>query len=127
NSALHQDVRKGARTHVDTVIADSPAKAPDGDYHSGIHANIALMSDPVVIEDGIKMSESFAKKMTFTLIESRTITINNNMIGLNLYGDENNFKIFPNIGDFIRDDGILVALREYSDELAPCDLSVSSL
>lgn len=127
NQRVKQDIRKGARIHVDTVVADSPAKAPDGDYYSGIHANIALISDPVVIEDGIKISESFAKKLTFTLIESRTITINNNMIGLNMYGDDDVYKIFPNIGDFVRKDGIIFSLREYSDELAPCDLSRRSL
>lgn len=124
---VQQQIRKNARTHIETVIADSPAKAEDGDYHFGIHANIALMSDPVVIEDGIKISESFAKKLTFTLIESRTVTINNNMIALNMYGDDNDYKLFPNIGDKIRSDGILFSLREYSGELAPCDMSKKSL
>lgn len=124
---VQQQIRKNARTHVETVIADSPAKAPDGDYHFGIHANIALMSDPVVIEDGIKISESFAKKLTFTLIESRTVTINNNMIALNMYGDDDEYKLFPNIGDKIRSDGILFSLREYSGELAPSDMSRKSL
>lgn len=127
NQNVKQDIRKGSRIHVDTVVADSPSKAPDGDYHSGIHANMAIYSDPAGIEDGMKISESFAKKLTFTLIESRTITINNNMIGLNTYGDDEHYLMFPNIGDRIRPDGLLFALREYSDELAPCDLSRKSL
>lgn len=127
NESALQDIRKDSRIHVDTVVADSPAKAADGDYMPGIHANIALMSDPAVIEDGIKISESFAKKLSFTLIETRTIAINNNSIGLNTYGTDKLHQMFPNIGEFVRDDGILFALREYTSELAPSELSVKAL
>lgn len=127
NQSAIEQVRKDARIHVDTVIADSPSKSPDGDYKFGIHANIALMTDPVVIEDGIKMSESFAHRMRFTLIESRTIVINNNVIGLNLYGDDKSHQMFPNIGELIRKDGILFSAREYTNDLAPCELSLKAL
>ena len=121
------DIHKGKRTYVDTVVADSPSKAPDGDYQFGIHANIALTSDPVVIEDGIKISESFAEKLKFSLFESRTVIFSNDTIGLNIYGDDDVYKMFPNIGDRIRDDGILFSLRDHDDEMAPADLSMSSL
>ena len=121
------DIHKGKRTYVNTVVADSPSKAPDGDYQFGIHANIALTSDPVVIEDGIKISESFAEKLKFSLFESRTVIFSNDTIGLNIYGDDDVYKMFPNIGDRIRDDGILFSLRDHDDEMAPADLSMSSL
>lgn len=127
NSAVMDGMHKGKRVYTDTIIADSPAKTPDGDYHFGIHANIALTSDPVVIEDGIKISESFAEKLKFSLFESRTINITNDSIGLNVYGDDDNYMMFPNIGDKIRDDGIIFSLREHDDELAPADLSRNSL
>lgn len=121
------ELHKGKRLHVNTVIADSPAKAPDGDYQFGIHANIALTSDPVVIEDGIKISESFANRLKFTLFESRTVNFSNDTIGLNIYGDDDIYKMFPNIGDRVRQDGIIFALRDFDDELAPGDLSKNSL
>lgn len=120
-------IRPGARTIDDVVVADSPAKAPDGDYYFGLHTNIMLCSDPAVIEDGIKISESYAKRLSFSLFESRTITFGNNVIGLNLYGNEDVYKTFPNIGEKIRDDGVLFATREMNDELTPCDLSLRSL
>lgn len=127
NKDLMNDMHQGKRTFVDTVLADSPAKAPDGDYHFGIHANIALTSDPVVIEDGIKISESFAEKLKFSLFESRTVSFSNDTIGLNVYGDDDVYKMFPNIGDKIRDDGIIFSLRDHDDELAPANLSRKSL
>lgn len=127
NKDVINDLHVGKHVYIDTVVADSPAKAPDGDYHSGIHANIALMSDPAVIEDGIKISQSFANKLSFSLFESRTITITNDVVGLNIYGDADVFKMFPNIGEFIRPDGIIFALREYRDELAPINMSRKAL
>ena len=123
NPSVTENITKGARIHVDSTIADSPAKAPDGDYHFGIHANIALTSDPVVIEDGIKISESFAEKLKFTLFETRTVNFSNDTIGLNIYGDDDLYKLFPNIGEHIREDGVLFALRDYEEDLAPADLS----
>lgn len=127
NREAMEGIRKDSRIHIDTTLADSPAKAPDGDYQFGIHANIALTSDPVVIEDGIKISESFAEKLRFSLFETRTVNISNDTIGLNMYGDDVVYKLFPNIGERIRQDGILFALRDFEDELAPADLSRSAL
>lgn len=127
NRSILDEIQPGKHTYTPTVVADSPSKAPDGDYHFGIHANIALTSDPVVIEDGIKISESFAKKLKFTLFESRTVTFSNDTIGLNMYGDDDVYKMFPNIGDKIRDDGIVFSLRDFDDELAPTDLSRAGL
>ena len=127
NRDVMESLNKGSRIHVDTVVADSPSKAPDGDYHFGIHANIALTSDPVVIEDGIKISASFAEKLRFTLFETRTVNISNDTIGLNMYGDDDIYKLYPNIGERIREDGILFALRDFEDELAPVDLSRKAL
>lgn len=127
NRDVMENIAKGSRIHVDSTIADSPAKAPDGDYHFGIHANIALTSDPVVIEDGIKISESFAEKLKFTLFETRTVNFSNDTIGLNIYGDDDLYKLFPNIGEHIREDGVLFALRDYEEDLAPADLSKQAL
>lgn len=127
NKEAMSNIRNGQRTYVDTVIADSPAKAPDGDYQFGIHANIALTSDPVVIEDGIKISESFAERLKFTLFESRTVNFSNDSVGLNIYGDDDIYKMFPNIGDKVRQDGIVFAIRDFDDELAPTDLSKDAL
>lgn len=121
------EIRPDNRVMHDIVVADSPAKGEYGDYKFGIHANMTLTSDPVGIEDGIKISESFCKKLAFNCFETRQITFNSAGIGLNLYGDENNYKLFPEIGERIRPDGRLFAVRETAESLAPALLSRKSL
>lgn len=121
------EVRQNNRITRPLTIADSPAKGKHGEYMFGIHANIALTSDEVGIEDGIKISESFAKRMQFTCIETRQIVFNPNSLGMNLYGDDDTYKLFPEIGERIRADGRVLAVRELSDMMTPALLSKKSL
>lgn len=121
------EIRPENRILHDIIIADSPAKGMMGEYKFGMQANMTLMSDEVGIEDGIKISESFCKKLAFNCFETRQINFTNNGLGLNLYGDENNYKLFPDIGEKIRPDGKLFGLRELGDNLAPALLSSKSL
>lgn len=111
----------------DTVFAESPNVMPNGDYAYGIEANVAFMSVPQIIEDGFVVSESFAKRLTTTAISSRMAGWGSDYYPLNLYGDEHNYKPFPDIGDRIRPDGLLFALREYDPLLAVCDMTPKAL
>lgn len=121
------EVRPDNRLLTDLVIADSPAKDKSGEYKFGMHANITLTSDPVGIEDGIKISESFCRKLAFNCFETRQIVFSSTGLGLNLYGDENEYKLFPDIGEKIRPDGRLFAVRELGEGLAPALLSKKAL
>lgn len=51
------------------------------------------------MEDAIIISESASKKLASPLIKKVNIIINDNDIPLNLYGDNDNYKIFPNVGE----------------------------
>ena len=53
------------------------------------------------MEDAIIISESASKKLASPLVKKVSIIINDNDIPLNLYGDHNNYKSFPNIGEEI--------------------------
>lgn len=120
-------IREDSRISNELKVADSPAVSPDGDYRFGVHANMALCSDPVVIEDGIKISESFAKSLEFPLFETRILELNTSSVALNLYGDKDHYKIFPNIGDKVRLDGAVFGIRDIENGLAPVDMSVKAL
>lgn len=117
----NQFIPKGTR------FTESPNVQPNGDYAYGIEANVALMSIHPVIEDGIVISESFAKRCAVTSIGSRMITWGKKRYPLNLYGDDNDYRPFPDIGSRVREDGILFALRDYDDILACVDMSPESL
>lgn len=103
-----------------TVFLDSPAIKDEGDYAYGVEANVAYMTHPAVAEDGVLISESFLPKLGFRTYESRPIEWGKKKFALNTYGDENNYKPFPDIGDYIREDGVLMALRSFD----PAELSI---
>lgn len=69
------------------------------------------------MEDGIIISQSCAEKLASPLIHKVNIMINDNDIPLNMYGDMSKYKIFPDIGEDIRD-GIFCALRKEKKEEA---------
>lgn len=98
-----------------TVIADSPAVKANKGYAYGRNTNIAYLSLPEISEDGVIVSESYAKNFNFSIFETRTIEFGESSFPLNLYGDEDNYKPFPDIGEKVKDDGLLMAVREYDD------------
>lgn len=110
-----------------TVLQDSPAVTDDGGYKYGIEANIAFMTHPAVSEDGVWVSRDFLPKLAFKTYETRVVEFSGRRIPLNLYGDATTYKPFPDIGDVIREDGLLMALRPYDENLAGAEMSVNDL
>lgn len=127
NKRAMEKVRAGERIPAGTIIADSPNVTPDGDYAYGINANVCLVSHPGGTEDGVVISESFAKKLKVRVYETREFSFGDNIIPLNLYGDDKNYKPFPEFGDVVRPDGVVCATRDFIPELAPSDMSVKAL
>lgn len=118
--APKQPIAKG------TVFAHSPS-LKEGTYCYGLETQIAFMSIPQVIEDGFVVSRSYLERIAVQTVESRTSEWGKEYYPLNLYGDENHYKPFPDIGDTIRPDGLLFVLRKYDElsafnEMSPRDL-----
>ncbi len=111
----------------DTVLSDSPTIDDNGNYRYGCEANVALMSIPGIIEDGIVISESYALRNKTKGFEKRSVTWGSKYYPLNLYGDSENYKPFPEIGDRVREDGLLFCLRSYDDLLAPVEMTGNAL
>jgi len=118
------DVRVGAFLPAGTILMDSPSVTNDGGYKYGAECNMAFMSHPSVSEDGVMISRDVLKRFSFKTYESRTVEWGNKRFALNLYGDVNNYKPFPDIGDYVRPDGILMCLRTYDKELAVVEQSI---
>ena len=107
----------------DTILAKTDSYGKDGAYNYGLNLNVAFMSHPSVSEDGFVVSQSFLQRSKFTSIIKRVINITKDTLPVNLYGDKENFKFIPNIGDNIREDGLLCALRERNDWFSISDLN----
>ena len=110
-----------------TVFLDSPSITDEGNYKYGVQANTIYMTHPATSEDGIAIRKGFLKSLGFKTFETRTVEWGFNKYALNLYGDINNYKPFPDIGEYIRPDGLLMALRSnIPNELAVAEKSVRS-
>jgi len=110
-----------------TVLAESPAVDDQGNYSIGTETNVAFMSVPGVIEDGVIVSKAYVQKLKTRGFENRVGMWGAKYYPLNLYGDERHYKPFPDIGERIRDDGLLFALRRYDDMLAPVEMTPKAL
>jgi hypothetical protein len=122
-------LRKGTVLRKGERLSHSTNVKPDG-YATGISANVIFMSTPYTIEDGFEVSESFMKKATPLATGSRVAEWGKKYYPLNIYPDKNNpgkYKPFPEIGDTIRDDGLVFALRRYDPTLNGLDMTEAAL
>jgi len=81
----------------------------------GVNLITTYLSNEDTKEDGIIVSKSAAEKLACPLIKSIPIMINDNDIPLNIYGDDNTYKIMPDIGEHTTH-GILCATRREKTE-----------
>jgi len=104
------------------------SKAHHGEeYRIGVNANVAFMTLTETIEDAFVISKSLAKKLSPSGIETISIQMNMQNLPLNLYGDDIDYKIIPNIGDTIRRDGVICAFKNIDDVSVINDLKQDKL
>ncbi len=110
-----------------TILMDSPAINENGGYMFGRECNVAFMTHPAVAEDGFLVSEEIMECFKYTTTERRVVEFGSKSWPLNIYGDENNPKMFPDIGEYVREDGVLMCLRTCEDNLSPVEMSVKGI
>lgn len=121
------ELAPGAMMEKDTRLARSPAVRENGQYGLGLEAEVAFMAMPGTIEDGFVVSESFLERMTPRTYNTAVGNWGRKAFPLNLYGDENHYKPFPDIGDTIREDGLVFALREIDEDLGVAEMTPRAL
>ncbi len=127
-TAAQQRIYQGSNIGKGTILSDSPNIDEYGNYNYGVEANVALMSVPGIIEDGVIVSEDFVKKISSKGYKTVVMECGKKRFPLNLYGkDSEDYKPFPDIGQVVNDEGLLFALREYNPILAPVLMSPKAL
>ncbi|EPU3829025.1 hypothetical protein ACVWU4_001006 [Campylobacter coli] len=111
----------------ETKLAVSPTLKDNAHYKYGLNANLALLSFPATSKDGAVISESFAERLSYDYFQTFVIDTGSKSFPLNLYGDKDNYKPFPEIGELVRDDSVLIALRSYDDMFTSCLTSVNDV
>lgn len=118
--------REGAFLSRDTKFRTSPNHTQMG-YANGVNANVVYIPHYGTVEDAFVISDRLRDKLTHTEINSVSITMSADSIPLNLYGDDDVYKIFPDIGSFVREDGKLIGLRDKTEQSLLTDFTPMAL
>jgi hypothetical protein len=127
NPVVWENLAVGAMFSKNTVIAKSRAVKDNGLYGMGINANVAFMSMPGTIEDGFIISTEFLQRLSPRTYNEAVGNAGRKAFFLNMYGDETRYQPFPDIGQKIREDGVIFALRDLDPDLAPAEMTARAL
>ena len=97
-----------------------------GNKMNGVNLTTLYLSCAQNMEDSIIISESAAKKLETSLVKNTPITINDNDVLLNLYGDERVYKTFPDIGEEVKN-GIFCSIRRMENDNVLYSMSQQNL
>lgn len=89
-----------------TVEKGSPLYRPTsfdeyGNWGFGKNVNFMYEINDDTIEDAITVSESLAEDFCSWEVETVKVTMNENNFFLNMYGDDDNYKVIPDIGETV--------------------------
>lgn len=87
---------------------------------------VYLSSNHLNFEDGIIISQSAKEKLSANTVNIVEVSLNPNDIMLNIYGNENEYKAFPNIGEDVADNN-LIATRRFQYDSFLYDLKNNNL
>lgn len=105
---------------VDTVMKKTLSYDEYNNRAEGLNLTTMYIACEDLKEDPIVISESAAKKFACPLIDKIEIKINDNDILINLYGDDkkHEYKTFPDILEYVKNNIFCAVRRELKDEEA---------
>lgn len=109
----------------DEVIYQSTSYDEFGNYCYGTNATFAYLISNDTIEDAIIVSKSIADEMLSKEVETVTLSLNDNDILINLFGDGKEYKGFPDIGE--KTNNILCARRRIQTRQLLFDIKADNL
>lgn len=109
-----------------TMLTSSTSYDEYGNASVGINGRIINAVHPVVQDDAIICSKSFAKRAVINNVTTKKIPIGQNTILLNRYGKGKDYQGLPDIGDHI-ENGIICATRGVKEARMFSDLRDASL
>lgn len=116
NNRFIDDLAEGDIVPRDTVIQKSAAYDDYNNRMDGVNLRTGYISCDKTMEDSVILSKSAAAKLASPLIKVVPIIINDNDILLNWYGDNNTYKVIPDLGEEIKEKFVCILRRENKEE-----------
>ena len=95
----------------DKILYKSTAYDEHMNYRYGKNARVYYSTSTDTIEDAIVIRRGWADTVKSVEIDNIQVPINDNDVLLNLYGDNDNYKPFPEIGQSVKDSLICATRR----------------
>lgn len=126
---IMQRLGKGATFPKGTVFARSPGVNPQGEWDFSMNLRVASGSFLETEEDGIEISESCAKyKLACMFEHDRSHGWDDSeYVPLLLFGTEEDPSPFPQSGELVREDGVVMGFRKRVPEKALVTLTTRAL
>lgn len=115
NNSVMDTLEVGCEVPANRIIRKSTSYDEYLNSCSGVNLLAAYIATDITMEDGMLISESARQKLAAPLIKKVVVNINDNDLLLNLMGEGNNYKSFPDIGENIQN-GILCGVRREKTE-----------
>lgn len=131
-SKAMEQIFRGEKIHVEKgeVLSDMPCLI-DGEFADGVHLATITTSCAEVIEDSYCISTEAADKMHAYGVEKITFDMSESEYLIDAYGKTINGvrypQYFPNVGEAIRNDGLVIASRDYDPLYAAIDMTSAEL
>lgn len=117
NNKKLDSLKPGDTIRKDETIWKSTSYDDDDNYCYGVNAMVCYLIDTATIEDAVVVSKQFADRMISKKVETVNISINDNDVLCNLYGDKDVYKGFPDIGEEVRDSILCSKRRIINDQI----------
>ncbi len=112
--------------HQGDIVLKSLAYDDYNNRQDGVNLTTAYLSCDDTMEDSIILSSTAKHKLASPLIKKVQIIVNDNDIMLNLYGDDEEYRSFPDVNEEVKN-GILCAIRREKKEECLFTQSIKSL
>lgn len=95
----------------DPVIYKSTSFDDQMNYRYGKNARVYYSTSTDTLEDAIVVRKGWADQVKSVEVDEVLVSVNANEVLVNLYGDDDHYKTFPNIGEEVKD-SLLCAVRQ---------------
>lgn len=125
NNERIDEVVEGEELPKGDILCKASAYDESMNYRYGRNATVMYVLDPYTSEDAAVIAESFSKAMSAVKEKTIEAGMNLNDIPLNLYGDEEHYKVFPDVGEYCK--SAIFATRTLFNDQVFFDLKDDSL
>lgn len=110
NTSFMDSLKVGDKI-TDDILYKSTAYDDHMNYRYGKNARVMYTTSTDTIEDAIVIRKGWADGVKSVEIDNIQVPVNDNDVLLNLYGNDDNYKPFPDIGESVKDSLICATRR----------------